>query len=224
MREAAHKEAMKRAAALAALREVESGLVLGVGSGTTVGYFIAALTAEGVEVKAAVPSSERTAALLIAGHVPVVDLDEVDAVDLYIDGADQVDPALRLIKGAGGALTREKLVASAARRFVCIVDETKLAARLGDVPVPLEVLPSGRRFVMRAMAALGAQAIERAGVITDNGNLILDVNGLQLEEPERLELELDALPGVVECGLFTRRRADLVLSGTRNGVTRVEPA
>jgi ribose 5-phosphate isomerase A len=218
--ESLSRDEMKRAAALAAMAQVEPGMVLGVGSGTTVGLFIAALTAAQPKLATAVASSERTAALLRAGGLPGSGLDEVDAVDLYVDGADQVDPQLRLIKGGGGALTREKLVASAARRFVCIVDETKLAARLGGIPLPLEVLPPARRLVARFLASRGAVGTERRGVVTDNGNLILDVTGLDLGDPERLEVELDALPGVVECGLFARRRPDVVFSGGADGTVR----
>jgi ribose 5-phosphate isomerase A len=214
------RDEMKRAAAMAAMAQVEPGMVLGVGSGTTAGFFIAALTTTRPALTTTVASSERTADLLRAGGLPVSGLDEVDGVDLYVDGADQVDPGLRLIKGGGGALTREKMVAEAARRFVCIVDETKLAARLGGIPVPIEVLPEARGLVTRLLHRRAAAAIERAGVVTDNGNLILDVTGLDFDDPARLELELDALPGVVECGVFVRRRPDVVLSGGADGSVR----
>ena len=208
----------KRAAARAALEYVQRGAVLGVGTGSTVAYFIAELAETRPPVRAVVASSEHTAALLRVAELPVVDLNEVGAVDVYVDGADQVDPQLRMIKGGGGAHTREKIVAAAAQLFVCIVDDAKMAGRLGGVPLPLAVLPFAKELVRRQVAAMGGTAAERPGFLTDDGHLVLDTSGLDLADPETMELLLDALPGVVECGLFARRPADVLLCGTADGV------
>ena len=203
---------LKRAAARAALDYVDAGMVVGVGSGTTTAFFIEELAASGLVLSAVVPSSVDTMDRLRRAGLPAVDLAEAPAPSVYVDGADEVDRNLRLIKGRGGALAREKLLAAVSPLFVCIVDETKLVARLGAAPVPVEVLPVARRFVGDELAARGAIAAERPGYVTDNGNVILDVTGLDLRDPARLEVELDAMPGVLECGVFARRRADVVLS------------
>jgi len=149
----------------------------------------------------------------------VLDLNEVEEVAVYVDGADEADGRLQLIKGGGGSMTREKVVASASRKFVCIVDETKLVKSLGAVPVPVEVIPMARRYAATVLAALGGRPVERVGFVTDNGNLILDVHGLAITDPARLEGELDQIAGVVCNGLFARRSADLLQVGTREGVT-----
>jgi ribose 5-phosphate isomerase A len=214
-------DTLKLHAALAALSELPGHGVLGVGTGSTVERFIAAL-GRPPAVRVAVPSSERTAALLEAAGVRLVGLEDALPLPYYVDGADEVDPALRLIKGGGGAHAREKVLATAARRFICIVDESKLVERLGGVPVPLEVLPMARAAVERQVVALGGRPILRRGATTDAGNLLLDVTGLDLSDPEAVEVELDALPGVVECGLFARRPADLVLCAGAGGVRRLE--
>jgi ribose 5-phosphate isomerase A len=214
-------DALKLHAALAALSELPTDGVLGVGTGSTVERFIAAL-GRPPAVRVAVPSSERTAALLEAAGVRLVGLEDALPLPCYVDGADEVDPALRLIKGGGGAHAREKVLATAARRFICIVDESKLVGRLGGAPVPLEVLPMARAAVERQVVALGGRPILRRGATTDAGNLLLDVTGLDLSDPEAVEVELDALPGVVECGLFARRPADLVLCAGSGGVRRLE--
>ena len=210
---------LKRAAALAAVGYVQPGMVLGVGTGTTAAAFIAGLIEARPSVSAFVASSERSAAMLRGAGLEVTELDVVGAVDLYVDGAAEIDPRLRMIKGGGGAHTREKIVAAAARLFVCIVDETKLVERLGSFPLPLAVLPIARGLVTRSVAAMGATVTERAGFLTDDGQLVLDVSGLDFSDPESLELQLDALPGVVECGVFARRPADVQVCGTQQGVT-----
>jgi ribose 5-phosphate isomerase A len=209
---------MKQAAAEAALEYVRPGTIVGVGTGSTAALFVAALARRRDEIEAAVASSEATAAALRAAGIPVMDLADAGALPLYVDGADEVDPRLRLIKGGGGAHTREKAVATASSFFVCIVDETKLAERLGGVPLPVEVLPEAIAAVAGRLVALGGAPAVRAGFVTDGGNAILDVTGLDLADPERLEVAIDALPGVVENGIFARRRADVVLAGAPGGV------
>jgi ribose 5-phosphate isomerase A len=212
------QDEMKQAAAEAALEYVRAGMTVGVGTGSTAAFFVAALARRRDEIEAAVASSEATAMALRAAGIAVVDLASVGSVPLYVDGADEVDPVLRLIKGGGGAHKREKAVATAADLFVCIVDETKLAVRLGGVPVPVEVLPAAVDAVAGRLAELGGTPLVRPGFVTDGGNAILDVIGLDLSDPERVEAVLDALPGVVENGIFARRRADVVLAGAPAGV------
>ena len=214
---------LKRAVAVKALEYVEPGMVLGVGTGTTADFFIAQLAEARVPLKAVVPSSMATARRLQAAGLPLAELPAAPRPALYIDGADQVDPRLRLIKGRGGAHFREKLVASLSERFICIVDESKLAERLGGVPVPLEVMAPAAAFVGARVAGWGATVVERRGYRTDNGNPVLDVTGLDLADPAGLEIELEALPGVVACGIFARRPADLVLCAGADGVRVIEP-
>jgi ribose 5-phosphate isomerase A len=211
-------DAMKQAAAEAALEYVWPGMTVGVGTGSTATWFVAALARRRDEIVAAVASSEATAAALRAAGIAVVDLAAVGFVPLYVDGADEVDPELRLIKGGGGAHTREKAVATAADLFVCIVDETKLVDRLGGVPVPVEVLPAAAAAAGERLTGLGGTPVVRTGFVTDGGNAILDVSGLDLSDPERLEVAIDAIPGVIENGIFARRRADVVLAGAPEGV------
>ena len=228
------RDEQKRAAAAAAMVYVQEGMTVGVGTGSTATFFIEELAARPELVAAAVPSSEASAAALRAAGVRLVGLDEVPSLPLYVDGADAVDPRLRLIKGAGGALAREKLVASAAELFVCIVDESKLVERLGDpagarghqgdsagVPVPLAVLPMAAAFVAERVRARGGSSAVRLGYRSDDGMAILDVTGLDLSDPERLEVELDAIPGVLENGLFARRAADVVLAGADDRVRTI---
>ncbi|HMK92314.1 MAG TPA: ribose-5-phosphate isomerase RpiA [Thermoleophilia bacterium] len=226
------RDEQKRAVAAAAVEHVEPGSTIGVGTGSTAALFIEQLAARPGLVAGAVPSSEATATALRAAGIPVATLDEATRLPLYVDGADAVDPALRLIKGAGGALTREKVVASASELFVCIVDESKLTDRLagptGDhpegAPVPLAVVPMAVPLVAARVRELGGRPEARAGYTADDGFAIVDVAGLDLDDPERLEAELDAIPGVVECGIFARRRADVVLAGSDAGVRTVRPA
>jgi ribose 5-phosphate isomerase A len=209
----------KRAAAEAAMGYVVPRSIVGVGTGSTADFFISALAARPGLVAAAVASSEASAAALRAAGIAVVGLDAAPSLPLYVDGADEVDPHLRLIKGAGGALAREKVLASAATLFVCIVDESKLVERLGGAPVPLAVLPMAGPIVVRRVRDLGGRPVPRAGFRSDDGAAILDVTGLDLSDPERLEADLDAIPGVLECGVFALRRADVVLAGTGTGVS-----
>jgi len=210
-------DANKRRAADAALQHIPAGSVLGVGTGTTVRFLIAALAAHPGLVRAAVSSSNATTALLDAARIPVLDLNDVADLSLYVDGADEATRAHYLIKGGGGALTREKIVAGAAARFICIIDESKLVGTLGAFPLPIEVIPMARNLVARRLAALGAQPVWRQGFVTDNGNHILDLHGLTIADPVALEGELAALPGVVTVGLFARRPADMLLVGTDQG-------
>jgi ribose 5-phosphate isomerase A len=213
---------MKRASASAALEYVPIGATIGVGTGSTAEFFIEELAARPGLIAAAAASSEASAAALRAAGIRLLDPAAAPhPLPLYVDGADEVDPELRLIKGGGGAHTREKVLATAAELFVCIVDESKLVGRLGRVAVPLEVVPWAAAFVARRLTAMGASVSERPGFVTDNGNIVLDATGLELSDPEGLELELDAIPGVVECGIFARRRADIVLVGTAEGVRRL---
>lgn len=213
------RDEMKRAAAEAAVAYVRAGSVLGVGAGTTTEMFIRALADSDRRPRAAVAASERSATLLESVGIPVTLLaEELVPLELYVDGADEADDQLRLIKGGGGALTREKVLASAARQFVCIVDETKLVFELGGFPLPVEVVPAALGFVAHEMRRLGGAPQLREGFVTDNGNAVLDVTSLGLSDPEAAEFGLDAIPGVVECGVFARRRADVLLVGTPGGV------
>jgi len=215
---AAEREANKRRAALAALELVPTGATIGVGTGSTVNSFIDALAASGGRVQRAVSSSASSSARLRAAGIEVVDLNDLAELDLYIDGADEANSARQLIKGGGGALTREKIVAAAARRFVCIVDDSKMVETLGRFPLPLEVIPMARTLVARALSARGGHPVWRVGFVTDNGNHILDVHGLRIGDPPALERELNQITGIVTVGLFAVRPADLLLIGTASGV------
>jgi ribose 5-phosphate isomerase A len=211
-------DASKRRAARAALTMVEAGATIGVGTGSTVNLFIEALAEHPGTVRAGVSSSEASSAKLRAAGVKILDLNEVAGLDLYIDGADEANPARQLIKGGGGALTREKIVAAAAARFVCIVDETKLVPTLGRFPLPVEVIPMARELVARELARRGGRPVWRSGYVTDNGNHILDVHGLTITDPVGLESALNQIVGVVTVGLFAARPADVLLVGTATGV------
>jgi len=214
------RDDQKRAAAEAALEYVEPGSTIGVGTGSTAAFFIKRLAGlpPARRPGAAVPSSDATAAALRHAGIRVVGLEDALPLPIYVDGADEVDPELRLIKGGGGAHAREKVLASAAERFVCIVDETKLVERLGAAPVPLAVLPMAATYAAERVRMLGGNPAARPGFMTDDGAAVLDVSGLDLTDPERLEAELEAIPGVVASGLFTHRRADVVLVGAPSGV------
>ncbi len=213
--------AKKRRSAEAALRYVEPGNVLGVGTGSTVGHFIAALAARPGLVRSAVSSSEATTRLLQAAGIEVLDLNEVAAIHVYIDGADEATRARHLIKGGGGALTREKIVAAAAQRFVCIVDDGKLVGTLGAFPLPIEVIPMARELVARAIEARGGRPVWRRECVTDNGNHVLDVHGLSIPDPCALECELNQIAGVVTVGLFAKRPADVLVVGTATGTETI---
>jgi len=213
----AEGDAKKRLAAQAALDYVIDGTVIGVGTGSTVNFFIEALIPYRNRVRAAVSSSNASTERLLAGGIAVLDLNDVDDLGLYVDGADEATRSLHLIKGGGAALTREKIVAAAAARFVCIADESKMVERLGTFPLPVEVIPMARALVTRKLAAYGGRAVWRQGVVTDNGNHILDVHGLTIEDPPAMESELNQIAGVVTVGLFARRPADVLILGTRGG-------
>ena len=217
------QQQMKRRVAAAALEYLADGMVLGVGTGSTVNALLDQLGPWVGRLRGAVSSSEASTNRLRALGIPVLDLNEVDGLGLYIDGADEANPRLQLIKGGGAALTREKIVAAAARTFVCIADETKLVATLGRFPLPVEVIPMARALVARQLSALGGRPAYRAGVVTDNGNHILDVHGFSIEDPVKLETDINQLAGVVTVGLFARRPADVLLLGTADGVRRITP-
>ncbi|MBK8283953.1 MAG: ribose-5-phosphate isomerase RpiA [Ahniella sp.] len=206
-------DAGKRAAARKALEYVEDGMIIGVGTGSTVAYFIEALAEVKHRVEGAVSSSERSTAALKAAGIPVLDLNHTGDLALYVDGADECDGHKRLIKGGGGALTREKIIAGASRRFICIVDPGKLVPVLGKFPLPIEVVPMARSFVARQLVKRGGQPAWREGFVSDNGNWILDVHNLQIVDPVGLERDLNQIPGVVTVGLFAQRPADLVIVG-----------
>jgi ribose 5-phosphate isomerase A len=211
-------DAKKKAAALAALEYVEDGMMIGVGTGSTVNHFIAALAARRHRIAGAVSSSEASTRLLREAGIEVVSLNDAGDLPLYVDGADEATRHLHLTKGGGGALTREKIVAAASRRFVCIVDDAKLVPLLGRFPLPVEVIPMARSLVARRLAAQGGQPVWRAGFRTDNGNEILDVHNLRITDPVALETEIGLLAGVVEVGLFARRGADVLLVAGDGGV------
>ena len=213
--------AQKKAAAEAALKYVEDDMMVGVGTGSTVNFFIDALATRKARIKGAVASSEASAKRLRDLHIPVVELNNTDGCDVYVDGADEVTEHLAMVKGGGGALTREKIVAAASRTFVCIADAGKLVPVLGKFPLPVEVIPMARSFVGRRLVKFGGMPELRAGFTTDNGNLILDVRGLTIMKPVELESDLDHIPGVVTNGLFARRPADILLLGTDAGVKTI---
>ena len=210
--------ALKKAAAEAALAYVEDDSVVGVGTGSTVNCFIDALAARRARINATVASSEASARRLRELHIPVRELNDTDGCDVYVDGADEVTEHLAMIKGGGAALTREKIVAQASRRFVCIADQSKLVPVLGKFPLPVEVIPFARSFVARELVKLGGMPQLRQGVTTDNGNVILDVRGLTILEPMKLEAEINQIPGVVTNGIFARRPADVLLLAGPSGV------
>lgn len=216
-----NQEQLKRLVGEAALDHVRPDSVIGVGTGSTVNCFIEALIRSATRIEAAVSSSEATSRLLQAGGIEVVDLNQTGGLDVYIDGADEFDAHRRLIKGGGGALTREKIVAAASRTFVCIADQSKQVGVLGAFPLPLEVIPLARSMVARKMVALGGQPEWREGFITDNGNWILDIHNLDLIDPVDMEKTINNLPGVVTCGLFALRPADLVLMSTEAGIVEL---
>ena len=217
------QDELKLAVARAALDYVVPGAVIGVGSGSTANLFIDELARMKDRIAGTIASSQRTADRLAGHGIPVLDLNAVDELPVYIDGADEVTPALAMIKGGGGALTREKIVGAVARQFVCIADESKLVDTLGRFPLPVEVIPMARAHVARQLSALGGTPVLRAGFTTDNGNIILDVHGLSIVDPAGLESAIDHITGVVTVGLFARRPADVLLLGTPGGVRTLTP-
>ena len=212
----------KQLAATAAVALVEPDSVIGIGTGSTVNFFIEALAAKRGLIEGAVASSEATALRLKSHRIQVVDLNATGELALYVDGADEATEHRQLVKGGGGALTREKIVAACSRRFVCIIDESKLVARLGKFPLPIEVIPMARSYVARQMVKLGGQPEWRMGFTTDNGNLILDIYNLDMSQPAALEDAINQIAGVVTNGLFARRPADILLVAGLQGVRRIE--
>ncbi len=204
----------KRQAAEAALRYVQEGAIIGVGTGSTVAFFIDALADLKDRIQGAVSSSEQSTAQLKRLGIPVLDLNAAGPLAVYVDGADECDNHKRLIKGGGAALTREKIVAAASAKFVCIIDSSKRVDLLGTFPVPIEVIPMARSLIGREIVKRGGQPVWRDGVVTDNGNWIIDVHNWRITDPVALETELNQLPGVVTVGLFARRPADIVLVGS----------
>ncbi len=211
----------KQAAARAALEFVEAGKVLGVGTGSTVNFLIEELARQRVRIDGAVSSSNGSTERLKAAGIPVLDLNEVGELDTYIDGADETNHRRQLIKGGGAALTREKIIAAASRRFICIADEGKLVDTLGKFPLPVEVIPMARSYVSRKLAELGGRPVWREKVVTDNGNHILDVHDMRIADPPGLENTINQITGVVTVGLFAARPADLVILGGPNGIRRI---
>lgn len=210
-------DAKKRAAALAAVASVQPGTRLGIGTGSTVNHFIDALAAQRAAPAVVVSSSEASSQRLRAIGLEPQDLNEVGSLDLYVDGADEATRGRYLVKGGGGALTREKIVAGAARRFVCIIDDGKLVERLGRFPLPVEVICMARSSVARELTRMGGRPVWREGFVTDNGQHILDVHDLTIDDPAGLERELNQIPGIVSVGLFAIRPADLLIIGTDSG-------
>ena len=205
----------KRKAARAAMRYVEAGMVVGVGTGSTVAHFIDALAERRHDIAGAVSSSEWSTQRLRERGIEVLDLNAAGELPLYVDGADECDGARCLIKGGGAALTREKIVAAASKKFVCVIDASKRVDVLGRFPLPIEVIPMARSYVARELVKRGGQPVWRDGVVTDNGNWILDVHHLRIAQPVEMERELNQIAGVVSVGLFAARRADVVLIGER---------
>lgn len=215
------QDAMKKSVAEAALKYVQAGAVVGIGTGSTANFFIDALAGIKHKIEGTVASSVASAERLKKHGIPVMDLNAVDDIAVYVDGADEATRHLHLIKGGGGALTREKIVAAVSRKFVCIADHTKLVDVLGKFPLPIEVIPMARSYVARQMVKLGGQPVLRQGFTTDNGNVILDVHNLEILDPPKLEAELNNIAGVVTNGIFALRPADVLLLGTPEGVRTI---
>ena len=216
------QDELKQQAALRALDYVIEGSIVGVGTGSTANFFIDGLAAMKDRIAGAVASSEVSARRLAGHGIRLFDMNDVDDIPVYVDGADEIDGGLAMIKGGGGAQTREKIVAAVARKFVCICDASKKVERLGRFPLPVEVIPMARAQVARELARLGGQPVLREGFVTDNGNLILDVHGLSITDPVALETAIDGIVGVVTNGLFAKRGADVLLLATPGGVQTFE--
>ncbi len=213
----------KRQAAEAAIAHLPDSGIIGVGTGSTVNHFIDALAKIKGRFDGAVSSSEASTERLKGHGIPVLDLNSAGTLDVYVDGADESNRHLHLIKGGGGALTREKIVAAASRTFVCIADESKLVDILGAFPLPVEVIPMARSYVARELVGLGGNPVWRENVVTDNGNLILDVHGLEIMEPAKLETQINQLAGVVTVGIFAHRPADVLILGSADGPRVIKP-
>jgi ribose 5-phosphate isomerase A len=213
------QDEMKLQVAQAAIQYVVPGTIIGVGTGSTANFFIDELAKIKGKIEGAVASSEATAKRLTGHGIPVLDLNAVDEISVYVDGADETDSGLHLIKGGGGALTREKIVLAVAKQFICIADQSKKVGVLGKFPLPIEVIPMARSYVAREIVKrFSGEPVYREGFVTDNGNVILDIHGLSIVDPVKLETELNNIVGVVTNGLFAARKADVVLLGTPNGV------
>ncbi|MUK91119.1 ribose-5-phosphate isomerase RpiA [Aliivibrio fischeri] len=216
------QDEMKKAAGWAALEYVEAGSIVGVGTGSTVNHFIDALATMKNEIKGAVSSSVASTEKLKELGIEVFDCNDVAGLDIYVDGADEINGKNEMIKGGGAALTREKIVAAISDKFICIVDDTKQVDVLGQFPLPVEVIPMARSYVARELVKLGGDPAYREGVITDNGNVILDVHGMKITDAKDLEDKINALPGVVTVGLFAHRGADVLLVGAPEGVKKFD--
>ncbi|MBO1256458.1 ribose-5-phosphate isomerase RpiA [Alteromonas sp. 5E99-2] len=208
----------KQAVANAALAYVENDTVIGIGSGSTVNCFIDALAPNAKNIKAAVAASEESARRLTDIGIEVVDLNDVDELSIYVDGADEINDHKHMIKGGGAALTREKIIAAVAKQFICIIDDSKQVSVLGAFPLPIEVVPMARSYVARELVKLGGDPEYRAGVITDNGNVIIDIHNMNILDPKALEQQINHIPGVVTNGLFALRGADAVLVASAQGI------
>ncbi|MEZ8029898.1 ribose-5-phosphate isomerase RpiA [Enterovibrio norvegicus] len=215
-----NQDEMKKAAGWAALEYVEKDSIVGVGTGSTVNHFIDALETMKDQIKGAVSSSVASTERLEKIGIPVFDANEVAYLDIYVDGADEINPTNDMIKGGGAALTREKIVAAISKKFICIIDDTKKVDVMGSFPLPVEVIPMARSYVGRELVKLGGDPCYREGCITDNGNVILDVHNLEITDAKALEDKINAIAGVVTVGLFANRGADVVLEGTPNGVVK----
>ncbi len=215
-----NQDEMKKAAGWAALEYVTKDSIVGVGTGSTVNHFIDALETMKDQIKGAVSSSVASTERLEKIGIPVFDANEVAYLDIYVDGADEINPSNDMIKGGGAALTREKIVAAISKQFICIIDDSKKVDVLGSFPLPVEVIPMARSYVGRELVKLGGDPCYREGCITDNGNIILDVHNLEITDAKALEDKINAIAGVVTVGLFANRGADVVLEGTPNGVVK----
>lgn len=212
------QDEQKREVAQAAIQHIPIGSIVGVGTGSTANYFIDELAKVKHKIDGAVASSDDTAQRLKSHHIQVLELNSVSEIPVYVDGADEITEHLHMIKGGGGALTREKIVAATAKKFICVADQSKLVNVLGEFPLPIEVIPMARSYVARELVQLGGHPVLREGFITDNGNIILDVHGLKILNPSELEMDLNHITGIVTNGLFAKRGANMLILGTNNGV------
>lgn len=217
-----NQDQLKRKVAEASLELVKGYSVLGIGTGSTVNHLIDCLADIKNEIEATVSSSVNSTERLQKLGIPVLDLNEVGTLDIYLDGADEINPHKQLVKGGGAALTREKIIAAASRKFVCIADDSKCVDVLGKFPLPVEVIPMARSYVARELVKLGGQPVYREGCVTDNGGHILDVHNLSIVDPIALEKEINNIVGVITCGIFAMRPADVILLGTPDGVKRID--
>ncbi|MGJ0625366.1 ribose-5-phosphate isomerase RpiA [Xenorhabdus bovienii] len=215
------QDELKKAVGWAALEYVKPGTIVGVGTGSTASHFIDALGTIKNQIEGAVSSSEASTEKLKSLGIPIFDCNEVDSLDIYVDGADEINDHMHMIKGGGAALTREKIIAAVAKKFICVIDESKQVDVLGKFPLPVEVIPMARSYVARELVKLGGTPVYRQNVVTDNGNVILDVHNLAILDPVALENKINGIVGVVTVGLFAHRGADVVLVGTADGVKTI---